>query len=390
MPWRIRLVGLRGGAPPGSAVHGHLRFHYYRDILLVTIVPRVKRGMVAVVVTAATLLVPVFPAAAETTVKVDGDDVTITVPIDCVGCKGKKARDGSDLAKYWKKTAEDAWNAAFDKYPFCSKYKFKLNIEIKARGDDFRFTEGRHRILVGSPGGGLAQTGWDGVFETTPAGNPGQRSPDGTRYFKNDADGSMGEDATATVIIHEFGHVIGLGDDRDANGNVVTGRDRTVMAGGSTNSDGTRNTPDSRLKFDQQLLDRIGDQLANLGKIKCGEVWEGTFSGTEGQPMPECSSQVEGSLTLFVSKDGRVSGRGQRTDFVRFPTEHCSNIGPAVTVECKMFGRATRDALEIRGCISSTGPIRIPKSGTRARRDSVVTIPLDPDIFSVELRCVSC
>ena len=59
-------------------------------------------------VAAAALLVPAIPAAAKTTVTVKGDDVTITVPIDCAGCKGAKAPDGTDLAKYWEKTAEKA------------------------------------------------------------------------------------------------------------------------------------------------------------------------------------------------------------------------------------------------------------------------------------------
>ncbi|MEX0664924.1 MAG: hypothetical protein WD598_09170 [Acidimicrobiia bacterium] len=343
-----------------------------------------KRGMVAVVVTAAALLVSALPAAGKTTVKVKDKVVTIKVPIDCVGCKGKKAPDGSDVAKYWKKTAEDAWNAAFAKHPYCSKYKFKLDIKIKARGDDFQFTEGRHRILAGLPGSGLAQTGWDGVFESTPGGDPGQRTPDGTRYFENDGDGSMGADATPTVIIHEFGHVIGLGDDRDDNGDVVTGRDRTVMAGGSTNSDGTRNTQNSRLKFDQQLIDRIGNQLAKLGKIKCGEVWEGTFTGTE--MGGECTLEVEGTLSLVVAKDGTVTGEGERTD-----TEvGCPTTGPVITT-VSISGRATDRAFEIFGFTAvDGGPFRIPKSGTRARRDSFVTVQSDPDIYSVQLHCVSC
>lgn len=328
---------------------------------MATIVPRVKRGMVAAVVTAATLLVPALPAAAKTTVKVDGDDVTITVPIDCVGCKGKKAPNGSDLAKYWKKTAEDAWNAAFDKYPFCSKYKFKLNIDIKARGDDFQYTEGRHRILAGLPGGGLAQTGWDGVFEATPAGDPGQRSPDGTRYFENDADGSMGADATPTVIIHEFGHVIGLGDDRDDNGNVVPGRDRTVMAGGSTNSDGTRNTPNSRLKFDQQLIDRIGDQLANLGKIKCGK-WTGTLRTTWNGSV--CSGSTEGTITVRVV-DEKASGP------VAYSSSHtCPDIPytSSGSVTATVFGKFTGEEFRFRvgsdivqsGDPAATGCISVP------------------------------
>ena len=42
-----------------------------------------------VLIAAAALLVPAIPAAAKTTVTVKGDDVTITVPIDCAGWSSK-------------------------------------------------------------------------------------------------------------------------------------------------------------------------------------------------------------------------------------------------------------------------------------------------------------
>jgi hypothetical protein len=74
------------------------------------------------------------PAAAKTTVKVKGDVVTITVPIDCVGCKDWiDPINGGSLAKYWEETAEKAWNDAFDKYSYCNKQKFKLDIKMKNR-----------------------------------------------------------------------------------------------------------------------------------------------------------------------------------------------------------------------------------------------------------------
>ena len=107
---------------------------------------------IAALVVAAVLLMPAGRATAKTTVTVKGDVVTITVPVDCVGCEGEKGRGGVDLAKYWEKTAEDAWNAAFAKYPFCSKYKFKLDIKMTnvapAAASDF----GSHRLEV-TPGG---------------------------------------------------------------------------------------------------------------------------------------------------------------------------------------------------------------------------------------------
>ena len=278
------------------------------------------RVLAVVVVASALLVLPSTPVAANTTVKVDGNDVVITVAVDCVGCKGKKTPDGTDLAKYWEKTVEDAWNAAFDKYPYCSKYKFKLKVDIKARRDNFTATKGRHRILVGEPGSGLAQTGWDGVYEPTPGGDPGQRSPDGTRYYQNDGDGAMGADATPTVIIHEFGHVIGLGDDRDSQGNALPNRGPTIMIGGARLPDGTVVTPDTKLKIDKNLIDRIGDQLVNLGKVTCGQVWKGTIhhtvtsSTSSGGPCPN-PVIVDGKVQLIVKPNGR-GGRNVRPDRV--------------------------------------------------------------------------
>jgi hypothetical protein len=74
------------------------------------------------------------------------------------------------------------------------------------------------------------------------------------------------------VIVHEFGHVLGLGDDRDDAGNAVPGRDGTMMVGGARGVN-----PNTKLRIDTNLVDRIGNQLGNLGKVTCG--WEGTITG---------------------------------------------------------------------------------------------------------------
>jgi hypothetical protein len=255
------------------------------------------------------------PAAAETKVSGPNRDnvVKITVPVDCVGCEGKQARDGSDLAQYWKRIVEKAWNDAFARFSYCNKYKFELVVDIDAHGDDFDFTKGRHRILVGLPGSGLAQAGWDGITETTPGGDPSQRSPDGTRYFRNDGDGAMAADASPTVVIHEFGHVIGLGDDRDAAGSALPNRGKTMMVGGAQLPDGTFTRASMNLKIDKELIDRIGHQLANLGKLTCGQAWNGAISG-EGvnHGLNACNdpSAHEGTFSMVVEPDGDATLAG--------------------------------------------------------------------------------
>ncbi|MGQ0803361.1 MAG: immune inhibitor A domain-containing protein [Actinomycetota bacterium] len=304
-----------------------------------------RRLIIGGVLAASLLVVPATPAAAKTTVKVKGDDVTITVHVDCVGCTEWPAPGGGDLAKYWKKQAEMAWNAAFDKFSYCNKYKFKLEIDIEAGGYDLQVRDGAHQIQVQEPGSGYGGAGWDGVLERTPGGIPGQSSPDGTRYYTDNGGGIMPADATPTVISHEFGHVIGLGDDRDASGNVLSGRDRTLMAGGSTNSDGKPNTENSRLKIDKQLIDRIGNQLANLGKIKCGAVWKGPIRSTYNNVTP-CTGSDEGTITVRVVGDKDVSGTVAVSGSFTCPTELVTVTG-AGTVTFGVTGTFTGDEFRL-------------------------------------------
>jgi hypothetical protein len=329
-------------------------------------VATVGARIVAFAVAAAVVVVlPGASAGAKTTVKVNGNDVVVKVSVDCVGCTGRKAPDGkTDLAKYWEKTAEDAWNAAFAKFSYCNKYKLELDVDIKARGDSFDSTRGRHRILVGEPGSGLNQTGWDGVFEPTPGGDPGQRSPDGTRYFEQDGDGSMGTDATPTVIVHEFGHVIGLGDDRDAAGNALPNSGTTIMIGGSRLPDGTVVTENTKLTIDQKLINRIGDQLATLGKIKCGETWRGSIEGI-GDNVGYCqSTDFSGDIVIRVREDDSAALSGHLTTA---DSGGCSGgHGERVETDFRLDGTKTRRAFRFAESPLFPWPVNLTISGDRA------------------------
>lgn len=250
------------------------------------------------------------------------------------------------LATYWRKTAEKRWNDAFDKFSYCNKYKFRLVLDIKARRDSFESTPGRHRILVGLPGSGLEQTGWDGLPEHTPDGLPGQRSPDGTRYYEGDGDGIMPSDVTPTVLTHEIGHVVGLGDDRDDVGNALPNRDGTLMIGGARQSDGTLVTPDTELRIDKSLVDRVGRQVEHLGKISCGVSWKGPINGHV--TAPSCSPSeipVHGKLEVSVREHGAVSGEGSWTE----EGFSCGGAGvEPTTLAFAVTGTKTRDAFSLQ------------------------------------------
>jgi hypothetical protein len=248
------------------------------------------------------------PAAAGTTVSGPNRNnvVTITVPIDCVGCKDWiDPINGGDLAKYWEKTAEKMWQEAFDKYSYCNKYKLKFDIKMTNRpaGSASRF--GSHELIATEPDGrGFRGAGWGGAPESTPGGPEGQRAADGTRYYEFDAQGTMPADATPTVIAHEFGHVIGLGDDRDADGNPIGPDPKGIMVGGANGV-----TPNTKLKIGKNHVDRIGDQLANLGKITCGQAWKGTLNGTGVNDSPACRdvTTISGPFSMTVRPDGKAT-----------------------------------------------------------------------------------
>ena len=308
---------------------------------------RIRALLVTSIALAASPAVTASPAAGETTVSEpkgsaeEGYDVTITVPIDCVGCKGKKAPDGkTDLAQYWKQTAEKAWNEAFKKWPLCTGFKGRLVVDIAALDANAPVSVGRHRVEVKGP------AGWDGIPEPTPGGPEGateqQRAPDGTRFYTEDANGRMPANATPTVISHEIGHVLGLGDDRDVNGVALSNREGKLMTGGAKLANGKKVTWNTPLAIDKNLVDRIGKQIANAGKA-CIKKWSGAFNGTgENIGVVECQdvTTISGDFTMAIADSGDATLTGQIVT-----TSSCRGVTATAESDFTLEGKKTRSQI---------------------------------------------
>ena len=302
------------------------------------------------------LLLNATHAAAETTAKLDGNVITITMTIDVVDAKGKTSPDGTmSLVDYWNQILNDTWGAAFNQLPYKSCFKLALKVKLKERGPGFDAREGNHRILVGAAsGGGFEGTGFDGAPETTRNSKTG----DGTRSFEQDRDGAIPVDAPPTVVAHEFGHLLGLGDDR-ANGAPKNGRNGTMMVGGVPGVD-----PNVVQKIDKNLVNRIGEvirkHLENQGKKlpKC-EVWEGTLNTSLTQvgdvnpdPCPG-PDEIQGTARFVVNANGKVTGTYDLTG--------CNVSQP----HAEFTGTATDEGFTFPQVIVQTNGELIPKVGPK-------------------------
>jgi len=277
--------------------------------------------LVALVMSA---LLPAAPAAAETKVTVEGNVIAIAMTVDVVGAKGKLSPDRTtSLIDSWNKVLNDTWGAAFGQLPYKNCFKLELKLKLTARGDDFDSSKGRHRIVIGAPTSGLTfdGTGFEGAPETT----RNTKTDDGTRSFENDRDGAIPEDAPPTVIAHEFGHLMGLGDDRK-NGKPKNGRDGTMMVGGVAGVD-----TNVVQKIDQNLVERIGNaiekHLDNQGKKlpKC-EEWTGKLTSRHSVPLAACTFTWSGTFDVGVVEDDLI-GSGTVS-----PDGRCPAQGGPVTI----------------------------------------------------------
>jgi hypothetical protein len=307
-----------------------------------------------------------------------GYEVTITVPIDCVGCKGKKAPNGKDLATYWKQTAEAVWNEAFKKFPLCTNWKGRLVVDIEALGANEPARDGRHRVEVKGP------PGWDGIPEFTPGGPEGapeeQRTPDGTRYYTEGANGRMPANATPTVIQHEIGHLIGLGDDRDVNHVVLSNRVGTLMTGGAKLEGGKTVTWKTPLKIDKNLVERIGRQLANLDKA-CVQKWSGTLNGTgENRGIAACPdpSSHSGDFAIAVAPDGKATLTGHMVN------TSVSVGGFTTQTDFTLEGRQTRSQMSFAPVAAFPVEVNLRISGDRATGITTVN-PGNDGVYFVTL-----
>jgi len=361
----------------------------------------VRRLIVGGALIASLLVVPATPAAAETTTSVSGDVITVHLEIDCVGCKGKTVivpdpenpteTKTIGLAEKWELDALAAWGNAFENYKYCGKYRLELDLTINARGSRFKGTR-NHRIKVDAPDGlGGATAGWDSGREENRSGPDGQRSPDGTRFYERNVVGSIPEDATSTVVAHEIGHPLGLGDDRDENGNVLPGRDGTLMVGGGNDYAG-KNSPQSHLRIDQSLINRIGALADKVDPdVECKQTsWNGTLNGTGvNQGIPACPdpSAHNGTFTMTVKPDGTATLTGHIVN-----TSVCVG-GFTTEADFALEGRRTRSAITFAPVPTFPFPVDLRIRGDRASGTSTAN-PGGDGIYIVTLdltaECQNC
>jgi hypothetical protein len=327
------------------------------------------------------------PAAAGTTVNVKGGDVTISVPIDCAGCKGAKAPDGSDLATYWKKSAEKIWNDAFATFPYCSKYKFMLDVKINAKAADFKGKKGDHRVQVSDQPS--ANTFPPSGFEHS---SGGKDNPDA---YQGDFDGALDIKLDPNTVAHEIGHVLGLTDDYTTvrgpprQTTAKPGRENTLMAEHDRNG--------KLSSVDKALVDRIGKQLENLNKIdKCKEqVWTGTAHGhiIDNSFGITCISDWDANLTLTVVGNGQAAGQ---LTMVNAPVNSCGGKDQFLGQTFPLIGQMTTNQLHLQLWFAFKGdhPVTISRSRGRASGTGHALDPTSGGSFDqttmVQLTCTNC
>lgn len=306
------------------------------------------------------------PSSGGTTVSVDGSVVTITVTIDLIlgGVGTRELPEGAqEAANSLASDIENYWNPALVRYGTdCLELRLDVVINPLPHSQpppSFLF-QGLDR-----PGSWVTEPGHHVVFWGE--GNHGMNPPPPETYDPYDDDGIAppGEDYGSPFdhelwamwspelgdirgAAHEFGHLLGFGDDYDANGDPLPGREGTLMADGDL--------------IDQNLVNRLADLARDAGNA-LPACWEGTASITTSSVNPEASCQDGWDLkfTFGVSAEGTIDGQGT-AELASTPT--CSfPIDPVPWIdhhEYQVFGEETANGFSIR----FSGVRKTPANGT--------------------------
>lgn len=278
-----------------------------------------RRALVVVLVALAMpAVLPATPAAADTTFKAKGPVVTITLQVDVfAGRNVRTGPDGTPIDEYFKKVVEDTWGEAFKKLNSLDCYKLELNLDFELFDVNKEGRDGSHKLYVGTDRRGWKGVGWDGAPKETSRNGDG----DGTRSFENDRKGDIPVNAPPYVVAHEFGHLLGLGDDRKDGAPKPGYGLADVMVGGVPGTD-VNQTP----VIDTKVLDRIGKVLKEKGLPKC-QSWNGPIRTTYLASFEDvtCTAEENGTVTLGVV-DGEVSGTIEASG-----SETCTGAASSIT-----------------------------------------------------------
>jgi hypothetical protein len=121
------------------------------------------------------------------------------------------------------------------------------------------------------------------------------------------------------------------------------------------------NTENSELPIGKNLIDRIGKQLEGLGKITCGQAWNGDVRGTIQTPGCAPVSQ-RGDIRIAVKEDGSLTGGGT-TISGAYTCDNEASI-PEMSNSYGITGTKTRDAFTLT--FQDGVQLRLPIHGRRA------------------------
>lgn len=350
-------------------------------------------------------------AAGGTRVSVDGAVATITVTIDIIvgGVGTEELPEGAQEAFDGLAAGIEAyWNQGFARYTSdCLELRLDVVMNVVPntlppptlvfdqgvdRPSRFVTEPGRHVVfwMEGDHMGNLPPPETYDPYDNDGISPPGE---DYGSPFEHDLYAFWSphlEDARD--FAHEFGHLLGFGDDYDANG-PLPDREGTLMADGDF--------------IDQNLVSRMADLARNANdEVPECEVWQANIHLQTNQSTVGYTCQQTGDArgTLLVAADARISGILEAVE-----VETCSfgfnRTRPGLALELE--GTASASALTVSytgstttgyfifGFFSSPGvldPVPIPIIAPGLAKGSVTRqFPNNYTItLNFELRCPTC
>ncbi len=149
-------------------------------------------------------------------------------------------------------------------------------------------------------------------------------------------------------LAHEFGHLLGLGDDYDGE-DPLPGREGTLMDHGDL--------------IDQNLVNRLAEIVKDSGQ-RLPECWTGTMDLTLfkdylaeplGLPPATCEGSWQVSLSFMVAEDNSISGSAH-AELTSGPRCTFDIPGSTSTAEFAVSGTASSDAFELGFPLTSIEP----------------------------------